>query len=421
MTSKFKSNRGISRPIKWGGLEKGLVFVLDNAERLNRDANLLLKAKRYPSSRFLCLLAKEEIGKVFLIADKWVGKQSISPKDYRDIFSSGEAHQRKLAAAGRIFLRTEAWQNMPGFFAEHDQESKERSLYVDYQESGKFGYWATPLRDLNEDGKIMKSMGMDTKGMKQRLEDMDELELSYQIKRNYSAITSLRGFVKLQREALPENRPARQPVIVAPARQPPEIRVTKEFTVAQLLEFHDDWIQMLQAPESAFYPTMSTDKLRKDVESIPSQTGKLAYLLYHLGLLRNNVFIQYHNAAQTLGEFESKNNDAIELMNSCATRVLIPFAGRRQRLRTAIETAKSLGNESRKPLPYFPDQWRRRFKKWKVTSEKVDPRKRLRDYLDLNYTFSMLHFASYSDSNFPKLNELTESELNRFLVTGHFP
>ena len=150
MVKKQGGKSDITRAIKWQELEKGIELALNNAERLNSDAQLLFRNRRYPSSRFYALVAKEEIGKAFLLADHWVAKKGFSPQEYKAVFKSGAAHANKLTAAGRAFYELEAWRNMGDLFARFDLDSKEQNLYVDYHESGDFGYWAGPTHDFKD-------------------------------------------------------------------------------------------------------------------------------------------------------------------------------------------------------------------------------------------------------------------------------
>lgn len=314
MARRPKRTQNIRKNIKWQELEKGIKHVLDNAERLTSDGDLLLRNKRYPSSRFLTLLAQEEIGKAYLLADHWAGKRDISPSEYKEIFRSGGAHVRKLSASGRAFLRTEAWQTMGDLFAEHDQESKERSIYVDYAQAPNFGYWVTPSRDQDEEMERFLRMGKDLKKFRELTDNMDVLELADRIKRNSSAITSMRNFLNLQKEVLPSGPTTEQPLIVAPARRPPEIRVAGEFTVEYLLKKYEECLSMLARPDiealpswrpanlpSFSYPVPTLEKLRGDVGVIPSQNGKKGFILYHLAALRTNLFLHIHERTQNLG------------------------------------------------------------------------------------------------------------------------
>ncbi len=378
-------------------------------------------------------MAREEIGKVFLLADHWVSKQDLSPEEYKKIFRSGGAHARKLAAAGRAFLKAEAWQNMGDFFAEHDQESKEGSLYVDYQQSAGFGYWVGPVDYPDEQEEMMKRMEMDFKGMKQNFGKMEELDLSYQIRRSFSVIGSLRNFLEEQRKVLPGMRPPDQPVIVAPAREPPKIEVTDEFTVEYLLKMYEDCLTMLTRPDITQLPSSLPvgapslswsvpylERLQSDVRKIPSQKGKKAFVLYHLGLLRTNLGAEIHDKAQNLDHLKDYDQ-AIALMNEYATKVAIPFNGKESQLKRAVRVARNMRAGPFGPTINYPRQWKTRYRRWLRKNRSLDPDKRFRAYLDLDYTFSMLQGMSFSSDNFPKLDELTEDELNRFLVTGHFP
>lgn len=406
--------------------------VLSNAERLNSDAELLLKNNRYPSSRFLALIAKEEIGKAFLLADLWAAKEDLSPKEYKGIFRAGAAHANKLAAAGRAFLKTEAWQNMGDLFAEFDQESKERSLYVDYHESGNFGYWTGPVDDPELDN-AMRRTGVDLDGMKNRFHRMDELDISRQIEHNFSAVGSMRNFLKTQRRVQPGMEPPTQPIIVAPIRVPPRIQVDNEFTVEYLLRSYEYCQKTLgrsditripsslpKTAPSLSWPVPTLEKLRADVERIPSEDGKRAYALYHLGLLRTNLFSEIHDKSQYLGHNEDYDS-AIALMNEYAIKVAIPFNKKESYLGRAVRATKNVRPGKFGPEVDYARQWKSRHNHWLKKSSRLDSRTKFRAYLDLNYTFSMLHAMSFSSSNFPRLDELTEDELNRFLVSGHFP
>lgn len=136
--------------IKWQDLEEGITNVLDNAERLSTDAKILLGEKRFESATFLSLVAKEEIGKAFLMLDHWVSKRDMTEKEYREIFHSRNAHKKKLVAARRAFMKTQAWWGMGEVLGGQDQTEKERNLYVDFVFPSR--YWQTPTYDLEEIG-----------------------------------------------------------------------------------------------------------------------------------------------------------------------------------------------------------------------------------------------------------------------------
>jgi AbiV family abortive infection protein len=422
--------------IKWIELGKGLNKVLRNAERLNDDADLLLKNKRYPSATFCALLAKEEIGKFFLLADIWAAKRDVTPQDYELIFKS---HKRKLAASGRGFLKTEAWQNMPDFFAEHDQESKEVSLYVDYAGTQYGGYWKTPEKDYEETEADFAQFGIptDIRNLRRLNSSFEELYLTDQIKRSSAIISSLRGFVNEQGEVLESASPSLGPVLVAPARQPPRIVVTNEFSVDYLLGKYEEFLSIIarlgpRVPEpeepaeytrlhaSLSHEVPTLEKLRGDVNQIPSEAGKKAFTLYHLGLLRTNVFMETKGRVRTMGRKEHYD-EGVKLMNECATKVLIPFNGSENPVKAVARIARNIRPNASGPLPNYPRQWRSRVRAWPKNSKLTDWQKKFRAYVDLEQTFSMLHAMSFSSENFPRLDELTQDELNRFLVTGHFP
>lgn len=335
--------------------------VLENVERLNLDAKLLLKSKRYPSSRFFMILAKEEIGKFFLLADKWAAQQDISPGEYKEIFRSGGAHARKLAASGRVFLKTEAWQNMGDFFAEHDQEAKERSLYVDYQESAGFGYWVNPSKDLDNEEFAKAVMGKDFGEIRKFADNIEELDLGYQTDRISSVVISLRNFIREQGKVLPGKEPPNQPVIVAPARQPPTIEVEDELTLDYLVKKYEECDHMLNrqeiedlAPEppselpSLSWPVPSLDELQEAIEKIPSQNGKKAIVLYNLGLLRTNLFVKLHGKTMDLRRLKSYDS-AASLMNEYATKFAIPFNSKESQIGKALRLAKNV-----RPGPFGP-------------------------------------------------------------------
>lgn len=432
MTEKKRRKISLPTNVKWDELEKGIKLVLDNAQRLNSDGEVLLRNKRFPSSRFLVLVAKEEIGKAYLLADLWAGKRDVSDAEYRKIFKSRGAHERKLSASGRAFLKTDAWQNLGDLFAEQEQDFKEKSLYVDYQQSVGFGFWTTPTKDAEEEQEWKESLGLDLKKLRHSTNAIDELFLSDQLKRNSSAISSLRTFLKEQAKILPSTPAPAQPVIVAPARQPPVIRVAEEFTVDYLLNLYEECLKMLARQDikelpswrpsslpSLSYPVPTLEKLQADVNIVPSQRGKKALVLYHLASLRTNLFLELHDKTETLGH-QNGCDVAVELMNEYATKVAIPFA-RESALDRATRATRNLRAVAKGRMPYFPRQWRTRYQNWARKKKSFSTDQRLKAYLDLEYTFSMLHAMSFSSANSPKLGELTHDELNQFLVTGHFP
>ena len=111
------------------------------------------------------------------MADHWATKRNMTWNEYSQIFHSPGAHKQKLAAAGRAFLKAYAWQNMGDFFADFDQEQKERSLYVDYDFRTHF--WFSPVEDLDEMfGPLFKKSGksQDFKTASERIIDITNRE-----------------------------------------------------------------------------------------------------------------------------------------------------------------------------------------------------------------------------------------------------
>ena len=419
MTKDRRRRFGIERSISWEELEDGVKHSLNNAERLNLDAERLLKARRYASSRYLALVAKEEIGKALLLADYWSVKRDVTPTDYLAIFRSGGAHKRKLAAAGRSFLKYSAWQTMSDFFAEQDQESKERSLYVDYSQGPKRGYWANPSRDLDLDERMLKVMGTTLKEVREPGERIDEIDIASNVEKTYSVIKSLRAFVEERKKVMPVTEPSKLPALVAPLRLPPRIRVSNVFSLEDLIKQYEIITRILR--DQGAQPPTSTEKFRENIAKVPSHKGKLASALFNLGSLRSVLLLQIKERARMLAHYESKYNDAVELMNEVAMKVLIPFNRKESQVRRSNRRRIWVGPIRLEPLSYYPRLWKRRYGLWKKTNDKLGPKEQRRAYDGLEHTFAMLGAQSFTSDNFPRLEELTQDELNRFMATGHFP
>ena len=418
MTKGRKRQIGIERPISWEELEDGVKHSLNNAERLNSDAERLLKARRYASSRYLALVAKEEIGKALLLADYWSVKRDVTPSDYLAVFRSGGAHRRKLAAAGRFFLKYGAWQVMSDFFAEQDQESKERSLYVDYSQGPKYGYWVTPSRDLDFDNRILKAIGRSLKEIRKPGERIDEIDIASNVEKTCSVIKGLRAFLEERKKVMSGTEPSKLPAMVAPLRSPPKIRVSNEFSLEDLMKQHEIITKILR--DQGAQPPASAERFRKDIARVPSYKGKLASALFNIGSLRSVLLLQIEERARILAHYENKYNDAVELMNEVAMKVLIPFNRKESQVRRSNRRRIWAGPIRLEPLPYYPRLWKRRYRLWKKTNCKLRPREQQRAYGGLEHTFAMLGAQSFSSDNFPRLEELTQDELNRFMATGHF-
>ena len=365
------------------------------------------------------MVAKEEIGKALLLADYWSVKREVTPTDYIAIFRSGGAHRRKLAAAGRFFLKYGAWQAMSDFFAEQDQEFKERSLYVDYSQGPKYGYWATPSRELDLDKRILKAMGRSLKEIKRPGERIDEIDIASNVEKTRSVIRSLRAFLEERKKVMPSAEPSKLPAMVAPVRPLPKIRVSNEFSLEDLIKQHELIMGILR--DQGAQPATSTEKFREDIARVPSHKGKLASALYNIGSLRSLLLLQIEERTRMLAHYERKYNEAVELMNEVAMKVLIPFNRKESQIRRSNRRKIWVGPIRLEPLPYYPRLWKRRYGLWKKTSGKLGPKEQQRAYGGLEHTFVMLGAQSFSSDNFPRLEELTQDELNRFMATGHFP
>ena len=287
--------------------------------------------------------------------------------------------------------------------------------------------------NLDEEEKTLKALGIDYREMKNVHNQFDDLVISDQIKRTRSASSSFRKFLVDQGKITPSAPRPEKPVIVAPIPNRPEIYVTDAFTEEELLKKYEECIEMLTRPEitripsslpsdlpSHAYHIPSAEKLRKDMNGIPSLLARKAVALYYLGLLRTNLFVEINDKALNLGYNQRNYDDALSLMNEYAINVAIPFNTKESQFRRVIKSAQRI-TSGRGLLPYYPRDWKTKYRRWIKGNKKLDPDKRLRAFLDLSSIFSMLEVMSFSNENFPRLDELSQDDFSRFLAIGHLP
>jgi AbiV family abortive infection protein len=131
-------------PYPWVKCKRGADLCFENADRLIRDAHLLLENERYVTCSCLAIYAIEEIGKGKKLSELFRTQQDLSRPEWERL-CKGKAHIAKIEAGQRLvhehlkkqfpqlrWNQAEArYEQAYKSLAEHYQWRKEKYLYVD--------------------------------------------------------------------------------------------------------------------------------------------------------------------------------------------------------------------------------------------------------------------------------------------------
>lgn len=146
-------------PIPSERCKEGANLCLDNAIRLFKEAKLLFENEIYLTSSFLAIFSLEEIGKGVALLEAFKNKKAVTRTKWQKL-TKGKAHLIKIRAGRKIAQKQleKEFYNMVGFrfksisnkdkeeahkiLAKHFQWWKEKSLYVDWEQSN----WTSPMK-----------------------------------------------------------------------------------------------------------------------------------------------------------------------------------------------------------------------------------------------------------------------------------
>lgn len=398
--------------MKWETLTDGIKLSLDNAERLNTDAEVLLKRKRLVTSNVLLAFAKEELGKAILIMEYWVSRRNMSYKDYVRFFRSREAHNEKLRTAGRAFLKADFQVVLGDFLARQERTQRERKLYVDYDFA--LNSWIGPVQEFDD---LFEEYGIGSvkhyREMKEAGERIDKITQSEDIIMMKKTIVSLRELVKRTAHDFAQTGQGTVSKVITFVPKKRKVEVTNEFKVDELVQMLSeyegkmrDMDKQAQRDKKWDYTILERSMVDEYLSKLTRTFDKKALLLYAIGILRRNIHNEYSARALNLEKSE-KYSEAAQTMNEYATTVAIRFARAHKFVPPPIKTLLNLLAERRRvPAFDYTQKWKDSYGSWTTfTQHESDMRKIAMRYFELRADFNMLYAMSWSSKNFPHLEE----------------
>lgn len=399
--------------MKWQILTDGIKLSLDNAERLNADAEVLLKKKRLVSSEVLIVFAKEELGKAILIMDYWASRRNLSYKEYLRLFRSREAHNEKLKTAGRAFLQADFHEVLGDFLARQERTRRERKLYVDYDFA--LNSWVGPVQDFSDFfGQYGIGSVRDYREMREAGNRIDEISQTDEVVKMKKTIGSLRQLMETTSTDVAESEPGRPSAkVIAFIPKKRKVEVTNEFTIDALVQILSEYESKMrdldkqaQRDKKWDYTIIERDAVDEYLSKLSRTFDKKALLLYAIGVLRRNLHNEYDARASDLEKSE-KYKEAAQTLDEYATTVAMRFARAHKFVPALLKTLLNLLAERRHvPVFDYSQKWKDSYRSWRIfTARESDNRMIARRYLRLRADFNMLYAMSWSSKNFPHLEE----------------
>ena len=399
--------------IKWETLSDSIKLCLDNAERLYNDAELLLDKERFVSSAVLVTFGKEELGKAILMIDYWASRRNLSYKEYMRLFRLREAHNEKLIAAGRAFLKAGAQSALGDFIARQERLDREKSLYVDYNFASES--WTGPVQDFTEMFQIFGTDLKEYNKMRRAMNGITKITQSQDIRLLRKTISLLRDLLvetapKIS-NATPEMKPVLQSVVFVSTKR--KLEVSSEFSTDELIQLLKDYAQRMSELDKNPARDKKWDWTLIGIAEIESYLAKLsraadknALLLYEIGLLRMNLYNEYSARASELESIDEYKK-AAETLNEYASLVSMKFARVHNYVPSFFKRLlNSIARSRQIPMFDYRQNWMDSYKSWQIILKyEKDPDMIRRRYYRLRSDFNMLYAMSWSSGNFPRIEE----------------